>query len=206
MGDQFRHSPSSRWGLLMAIPAPSPQAKRLIELAGQATRDAPSFGNAVHRAPFTSNRANDASTANMARTSPLSTDGTRRVRGPRHRRPTLLRFTALIHVLTRLAFLGTVVGIPVATLYDPKLIGLLAFLPVMLLVCGSLWLITAAKVGCRVCAMRMFLNKKCVKSRKAPNWKPLGPHTTLAILALFYRSVRCPYCGTPNELSEPDPD
>ena len=168
--------------------------------------NAPKFGNAVHRAPFTSNRADDASTAKMARTSTLSTDGNRRVRGPRNRRPTLLRFTALLHLLTLLAFYGTVVGIPVAAFFDPSLIGKLAFLPVMLLFCGILWLISAARVGCRVCAMRMFLSKKCVKSRKAPNWWLLGPHTTLAVLALFSRSVRCPYCGTPNDLSDPEED
>lgn len=138
----------------------------------------------------------------MARTSSLSTDGNRRVRGPRNRRPTLLRFTAFMHLMTRLAFYSTVVGIPVAAYYDPSLIGVLAFLPVMFFLCGAIWLISASRVGCRVCAMRMFLDKKCVKSRKAPSWWLLGPHTTLAVLALFSRSVRCPYCGTPNDLSD----
>jgi hypothetical protein len=112
----------------------------------------------------------------------------------------LLRFTALLHLLTRLLFLAAIIGVPVSLFHfdDPRLV---AVIPALLLPTGTAWLICASKVGCRVCGMRMFFNKKCAKSRKAPDWPLLGPHNTLAIRSLVCRQVRCPYCGTPNELT-----
>lgn len=160
------------------------------------------FGHTVHRGSL----AKDAFAATMDRTPPTEIEGDRRVRGPRNRRPRLLRFGAVLHILTRLAFFCTIVGVPVAMGFEPGLLKPLLIAPATLVVCGLAWLIVASKVGCRVCAMRLFLNKRCAKSRKAPDWKPLGPHNTLAILALCSSAVRCPYCGTPNELSERNND
>lgn len=128
----------------------------------------------------------------------------RRSRGPHHHRPVLLRFTALLHVLTRLLFVISVLGVPLGMMYFHESLPYLLVFPVLLLLTGPVWLVAASKIGCRVCAMRMFYNKNCAKSRKAPNWPLLGPHNTLALLSLFSKAVRCPYCGTPNDLMPPD--
>lgn len=92
-------------------------------------------------------------------------------------------------------------GVPLVLVFAPEHLPLILAFPILLVVSGVFWLFGSAKVGCRVCAMRMYHNKRCVKSRKAPSWPLLGPHTTMAVLALFSNSVRCPYCGTPNSLS-----
>ena len=124
-----------------------------------------------------------------------------RVRGPRNRRPLLLRFVGFIHLVRLLSFIGTVLGVPLVLVFTPEYLPVILVLPILLVVSGILWLFGAAKVGCRVCAMRMYRNKPCVKSRKAPSIPLLGPHSTMAILALCSNSVRCPYCGTPNSLT-----
>ncbi|MFM7181031.1 MAG: hypothetical protein ACKO2G_06165 [Verrucomicrobiales bacterium] len=100
--------------------------------------------------------------------------------------------------------MGTVLGVPLVLALDPKHLPVVLVFPLLLLVSGILWLFGSAKVGCRVCAMRMYQNKRCVKSRKAPSIPLLGPHTTMAMLALCSNSVRCPYCGTPNSLRGKD--
>jgi len=123
----------------------------------------------------------------------------RRGRGPRHRRPGLLRVTAFFHLLTRLLLAATILGVPVALFYF-KEVWLVAVMPVLFLISLLVWIHLGMRIGCRVCGMRMFFNKRCVKSRKAPDIPGLGPHNTLALLALFSRQVRCPYCGTPNDL------
>ena len=125
-----------------------------------------------------------------------------RVRGPRNRRPLLLRFVGFIHLVRLLSFIGTVLGVPLVLVFTPKLLHVALVFPILLAMSGIFWLFGAAKVGCRVCAMRMYRNKPCVKSRKAPSIPMLGPHTTMAILALCSNSVRCPYCGTPNSLGK----
>ena len=123
----------------------------------------------------------------------------RRGRGPRHRRPFLLRVTALFHLAVRILFVAAILGVPVALLHFNNpwvVVGILAALVPSIVI----WVILAAKIGCRVCGMRMFFSKNCVKSRKAPSIPGLGPHNTMAFLALFASEVRCPYCGTPNDL------
>ena len=125
-----------------------------------------------------------------------------RVRGPRNRRPLLLRFVGFIHLVRLLSFIGTVLGVPLVLVFMPEHLPVALVFPILLVASGVVWLFGAAKVGCRVCAMRMYRNKPCVKSRKAPSIPLLGPHTTLALLALCSGSVRCPYCGTPNSLTE----
>jgi hypothetical protein len=127
-----------------------------------------------------------------------------RVRGPRNRRPLLLRFVGFIHLVRLLSFVGTVLGVPLVLIFTPEYLPLVLVLPILLVTSGIIWLFGAAKVGCRVCAMRMYHNKRCVKSRKAPSVPLLGPHSTLAVLALCSDSVRCPYCGTPNSLRGSD--
>ena len=123
----------------------------------------------------------------------------RRERGPRHRRPGLLRLTALFHLLARVLLVATIMGVP-AALFHFQDVRLVAVMPVLFLVSLLVWIHLGLKIGCRVCGMRMFFNKRCSKSRKAPDIPGLGPHNTLALLALFSRQVRCPYCGTPNDL------
>ena len=123
----------------------------------------------------------------------------RRGRGPRHRRPGLLRVAALFHLLTRVLLVATIMGVPVALFYVHD-VRLVAVMPVLFLVSLLVWIHLGMRIGCRVCGMRMFFNKRCSKSRKAPDIPGLGPHNTLALLALFSRQVRCPYCGTPNDL------
>jgi hypothetical protein len=133
-------------------------------------------------------------------------DVDRRVRGPRHRRPVLLRWTAVLHIFTRILFIAAFVCAPLCLLQVGHPQVALVILVAALFLTWTTWLVAASKVGCRICAMRMFYNKSCVKNRKAPNWPLLGPHTTMAVLALFSTSIRCPYCGTPNELTQRERD
>ena len=130
----------------------------------------------------------------------------RRVRGPRHRRPVLLRFTAFLHILCRLAFVLSIVVLPYIVILHPAWFNLSLVLPGLWVVSGLMWLMASSRIGCRVCGMRMFSNKTCAKSVKAPAWPGLGPHTTMAVLSLCSKAVRCPYCGTPNELGERNGD
>ncbi len=95
--------------------------------------------------------------------------------------------------------MATIIGVP-AALFHFQDVRLVAVIPGLFLVSLLVWIQFGMKIGCRVCGMRMFFNKKCSKSRKAPDIPGLGPHNTLALLALFSRQVRCPYCGTPNDL------
>ena len=123
----------------------------------------------------------------------------RRGRGPRHRRPFLLRVTAFFHIAVRILFVAAIIGVPIGLLHLNNVwlvVGILgALIPSIII-----WAILATKIGCRVCGMRMFFSKNCVKSRKAPSIPGLGPHNTMAMIALFASEVRCPYCGTPNDL------
>ena len=130
----------------------------------------------------------------------------RKGRGPTHRHPVLLRFASMLWLLTRMLLVIVLVGLPIAVVAfetDPRK---LLVLPAMLIIVAALSLSTACRVGCRVCGMRMLLSKHCSKSPKAPDWPLLGPHGTMAVLALFKDSVRCPYCGTPNSLIPRDRD
>jgi len=133
---------------------------------------------------------------------PQSKNNRRRGLGPRHLHPWRLRFTALLHLITRMLFLITVIGIPLTIMSGRKDIELEVLFgpPVLLLIVGCLWLAFASRVSCRICSMRMFLSKPCTRSPKAPNFLGIGHHNTLALNALFAREVRCPYCGTPNRL------
>lgn len=106
-----------------------------------------------------------------------------------------------MHLLNRILFVVALAGVPWVLLSQDGDLRPLVYLPAALLVGFFLWLWGASRVGCRVCGMRMFYNRKCAKSPKVPSIPLLGPHTTLAIRALFSSAVRCPYCGTPNELS-----
>lgn len=124
----------------------------------------------------------------------------RLTRGPRHLKPELLRFTAILHIATRIIFVLTLATIPLAVVSFENKTNMLFVMPSILFFVWFCWLLCASKIGCRICMMRLFMNKPCVKSPKAPSWPLLGPHTTLAILSLNSPSVRCPYCGTPNQL------
>ncbi len=135
---------------------------------------------------------------------PKSADPGRRAFGPRHMRPTLVRFAALFHILSRFFLVVSVLGIPVAILLheDGSIPKYSLFLPLALfLITGLFWLMAASRVSCRVCSMKMFIGKTCTRSPKAPNLLGIGTRNTAALSALFTRSVRCPYCGTPNDLA-----
>ena len=123
-----------------------------------------------------------------------------KMRGPRNRRPRMLRFAALMHVLSRLALFLAVAGAPGAFLV-PEPHGLwFLLMPALFVPLGAAWAWSASKVHCRVCGMRMFFHQPCGKHHQAPSWGPLGPHTTMALHALASNEVTCPYCGTPNDL------
>lgn len=182
-----------------APPIPSPRAlaspQESVSTGGLA--GAPPDGTPVQqgRTTFIARPA----VAEKAQSAPIEVET--RVRGPRHRRPLLLRIVGFIHLVRLISFLGSVVGVPLVLALDPENLPVVLIFPILLVISGILWLFGSSKVGCRVCAMRMYQNKRCVKSRKAPSVPFLGPHTTLAILSLCSNSVRCPYCGTPNSLN-----
>jgi len=121
----------------------------------------------------------------------------RRARGPLHPFPGYVRFASFLHLTSRLLFFAYLVSIPLVLHFNRPLEQALYLLPV-LIACTLGWLHMASHARCRVCALPFLRSKRCIRSKKAPNFAKIGTHNSFAIVALSRPSVRCPYCGTIN--------
>jgi DNA-directed RNA polymerase subunit RPC12/RpoP len=114
----------------------------------------------------------------------------------------MLRFAALMYVLSRLMLVISLVLLPVLFFLERQTSLLCLLLPAMLVPLALIWGLSASKVRCPVCGMQVLFNFRCEKHPKAARWGPLGPQATLAVRGLYARLLRCPYCGTWNKLAE----
>jgi len=128
-----------------------------------------------------------------------STSSPRRIRGPLHLEPFLVRCASFLHLTTRLLLFTYILSIPLALHFHHPLQNTLYLLAAFIL-STLFWLQISAKARCRVCGMTFLRSRRCIRSKKAPNLAGLGTHNSFAILALYKGSVRCPYCGTVNRL------
>jgi len=122
---------------------------------------------------------------------------------PRVRRPRLLRFAAVMHILVRLVFALAIISAPLFFVMPGVSPADWLILPAVGILLGIVWGLSASAVRCSVCSMKLLIHQPCTKHDRAPNWPVLGYHGTLAALSLCSRKVRCPYCGTPNLLAGP---
>jgi len=117
-------------------------------------------------------------------------------RGIRHPYPGLLRFTALLLLVTRLFMAATLIALPVIAVVAPEMMPKLAWIPATFFLVGLVFLLCARHCRCRVCSCHLFFVKRCFKNRNAHRLMFFGYAGSAALHLLLFRWMRCMYCGT----------
>lgn len=124
-------------------------------------------------------------------------------RGIRHPNPGLLRLTALLLLVTRLFMAATIIALPVVAIAAPELMPSIAWIPATFFLVGLVFLLCARRCRCRVCSCHLFFVKRCFKNRNAHKLRFFGYAGSAALHLLFFRWMRCMYCGTAIRLRIP---
>ncbi len=125
-------------------------------------------------------------------------------RGVLHPEPVRIVLAAIALLLAKLLLLAVIIVFPIAAIGDTQVEipedrhFVRDSLPLLLvfLVTGIVFIFLANKARCRVCSCHFFYNRRCHKHKSAHRLPLVGMAGTSALHLLFFKWMRCMYCGT----------